>query len=65
MYLLRLVQKELNDIVSALGVVEEDKEGPVNEPCSLLQSLQRGGDRLDRGTHTGEKKGRKVGREIG
>lgn len=47
-YLLWLIQKQLNDIVSALGVVEEDKERPVNEPCPLLERLERGGDRLDR-----------------
>lgn len=48
LYLLWLIQKELNDIVSALGVVEEDKEGPVNEPCPLLEGLERGGDSLER-----------------
>lgn len=43
-----MIQKELNDVVSALGVVEEDKERPVNEPCPLLERLERGGDRLNR-----------------
>lgn len=58
MYLLWLIQKELNDIVSALGVVEEDKERPVNEPCSLLERLERGADRLD-GTKTEIQAGRR------
>lgn len=53
-YLLWLIQKELDDIVSALGVVEEDKKGPVNEPCPLLERLKRGGDGLD-GTKIGIK----------
>lgn len=43
-----LIQKELNDIVTALGVVEKDKERPVDEPCPLLEGLQWGGDRLKR-----------------
>lgn len=47
-YLLWLIEKQLNDIVSALGVVEEDKEGPVNEPCPLLERLERGCNRLER-----------------
>lgn len=49
--LLWLIQKELNDVVTALGVVEEDKQGPMDEPRPLLEGLQRGGDRLD-GTGT-------------
>lgn len=58
-YLLWLIQKELNDVVSALGVVEEDKQGPMNEPCPLLEGLKRGGDGLDGtkfGRQTWEKK---------
>lgn len=43
-----LIQKELNDIVTAFGVVEKDKERPVDEPCPLLEGLQWGGDRLKR-----------------
>merc|ERR1719210_2520354 len=35
-----LVEKQSNDQISALGMVEEDKQAPVNEPGSLLQSLQ-------------------------
>lgn len=57
-YLLWLIQKELNDVVSALGVVEEDKQGPMNEPCPLLEGLKRGGDGLD-----GTKFGRQTGGE--
>lgn len=59
-YLLWLIQKELNDVVSAFGVVEEDKKGPMNEPCPLLEGLKRGGDRLDGATfgrRTREKNG--------
>lgn len=59
-YLLWLIEKELDDVVSALGVVEEDKKGPVNEPCPLLEGLKRGGDRLDGrkfGRHTRAKNG--------
>lgn len=58
-YLLWLIQKELNDIVSALGVVEEDKERPMNEPCPLLERLERGGDRLDKDRNTGRGEDRK------
>lgn len=38
--LLGPVQEHLNDEVASLGVVEEDKETPVNEPGALLQDLQ-------------------------
>lgn len=38
---LRLVEEELDDVVSAFRMVEEDKEGPVNEPGPLLQGLER------------------------
>ena len=59
MDLLWLIQKQLNDIVSAFGVVEEDKERPVNEPCPLLERLERGSNRLDKK----KTKIQKVGRE--
>lgn len=61
-YLLWLIQKELNDVVPALGVVEEDKQGPMNEPCPLLEGLKRGGDRLD-GTTFGRRTREKNGGE--
>lgn len=47
-YLLWLIQKKLDDVVSAFGVVEEDEEGPVNEPSPLLERLERGTDGLER-----------------
>lgn len=47
LYSLRLVEEKVNDIVSALGVVEEDEEGPVNEPCPLLERLERRAHRLE------------------
>ena len=31
-----LVEKQINDQVSTLGMVEEDKQAPVNQPGSLL-----------------------------
>lgn len=40
-------------------MVEEDKERPVNQPCPLLERLERGADRLDR-TETKRKIGKKV-----
>lgn len=43
---LRLIKKEFNDVVSAFGMVEEHKEGPVYEPGPLLQGLERGAHRL-------------------
>lgn len=58
MYLLWLIEKELNDVVSAFGVVEEDKKGPMNEPCPLLEGLKWGGDRLN-GTKVGRQTGKK------
>lgn len=36
-----MVEEELDDVVSAFRMVEEDKEGPVNEPGPLLQGLER------------------------
>lgn len=44
-------------------MVEEDKERPVNEPCPLLERLERGSDGLDRTKiemQAGGNKGRKV-----
>merc|ERR1719430_1399736 len=38
---LLLVEEQLDDQVPALGVVEEDEEGPVDKPGPLLQGLQR------------------------
>lgn len=38
---LRLIEKELNDVVSAFRMVKEHKEGPVYEPGPLLQGLER------------------------
>ena len=38
--LLLLVQEELDDVVLSLGMVEEDKETPVDQPCPLLQAHQ-------------------------
>ena len=35
-----LVEEEVNDEISALGMVEEDEEAPVDEPGPLLQGLQ-------------------------
>ena len=35
-----LEQKEIDDMISALGVVEENEEWPVDEPRSLLKRLQ-------------------------
>lgn len=43
---LGLIEEELDDVVSAFGVVEEDKEGPVDEPGPLLERLERGAHRL-------------------
>lgn len=36
----RFVEEELNDVVLALGVVEEDKETPVDQPAPLLETQQ-------------------------
>ena len=35
-----LVQEEINNIIMPFGVVEENKQRPVNEPCSLLKRLE-------------------------
>ena len=35
-----LEQKEIDDVISALRMVEENEEGPVDEPRSLLKRLQ-------------------------
>ena len=35
-----LVEEGSDDFVLALGVVEVDKQAPMNQPCSLLQLLQ-------------------------
>lgn len=43
---LRLIEKELNDVVSAFRMVEEHKKGPVYKPGSLLQGLERRAHRL-------------------
>lgn len=34
---LRLIEEELDDVVPAFGMVEEHKEGPVDEPGPLLE----------------------------
>lgn len=34
---LRLIEEELNDVVPAFRMVEEHKEGPVDEPGPLLE----------------------------
>ena len=36
-----LVEESVDDEIPALGVIEEDKEGPVDEPGLLLKGLQR------------------------
>lgn len=46
MYSLGLIQEELDDVVSAFGMVKEDKQRPVNEPRPLLQWLKRWTHRL-------------------
>lgn len=44
--LLGLIEKEINDVISAFRMVEENEERPVNEPCSLLKRLEWRTDRL-------------------
>jgi hypothetical protein len=39
MYLRLLVEEHVNDEIPAFGVIEEDEQAPVNEPCALLQCL--------------------------
>lgn len=43
---LGLIEEELDNVVSAFGMVEEHKEGPVDEPGPLLERLERGAHRL-------------------
>jgi len=38
--LLLLVKEEVDDVVLSLGMVEEHKQAPVDQPCSLLQAHQ-------------------------
>jgi hypothetical protein len=38
----RLVQQVLDDQIASLGVVEEDEDAPVDEPCALCQQLHVG-----------------------
>ena len=35
-----LEQEEIDDVVSALGMIEEDEKWPMDEPGSLLKGLQ-------------------------
>ena len=42
--ILLLVQEQVNDQVATFRVVEEDKQRPVDEPGSLLESLQAGAE---------------------
>lgn len=37
-----LVEEEVDDVVAAFGVVEENEQRPVDEPGPLLERLQRG-----------------------
>ena len=43
---LRGVEEEVDDVVSAFGVVEVDEQTPVDEPSALLQRRQRRNSRL-------------------
>ena len=38
--LLWLVQEEINDEITPLGVIEKHEQTPVNQPCPFLQKLQ-------------------------
>lgn len=49
LYSLGLIEEQLDDVVSAFGVVKEDKQRPVYEPRPLLKRLKRGTHRLNRG----------------
>jgi len=49
LYSLGLIEEQLDDVVSAFGVVKEHKQRPVYEPRPLLQRLKRGTHRLNRG----------------
>ncbi len=44
-----LIEEQIDDVVSAFGVVKEDKQRPVYEPHPLLQRLKRRTHRLNRG----------------
>lgn len=39
-YSLCLVEEQVDDVVLTLGMVEEDKQTPVDQPSSLLQLQQ-------------------------
>ena len=41
---LPVLEEEVNDLVAAVVVIEEDVQRPVHEPASLLQLLQNGGE---------------------
>ena len=49
---LRGVEEEVDDVVSAFGVVEVDEQTPVDEPSALLQRRQRRNSRLHLKTHS-------------
>lgn len=53
---LRLVEEELDNVVPAFGMVEEHKEGPVNEPGPLLEWLERRAHRLKGNTRKNMRK---------
>lgn len=40
MFLLLLIEEDLDDFVLSLGMIEVDEQTPVNEPCPVLQSHQ-------------------------
>ena len=40
---IRWLEKQVDDGITTLGVVEEDKQGPVEEPGTLLQLVERRG----------------------
>lgn len=43
---LGLVKEQVDDVVPAFRVVEEDEQRPVDEPGPLLEGLQGGAHRL-------------------
>lgn len=49
--LLLLVEEDLDDLVLTLGVVEIDKEAPVDQPGTILQPHQMRSTHLDRHVH--------------
>lgn len=59
-HLLGLVEEELDDVVPALGVVEEHEQGPVDEPGPLLEGLEWGAHRLGERTYTHRIRGCRV-----